>query len=656
MSGEPPPGPAAPDDQLFRALLESAPDAMVIVDLAGTIRLVNAQTERMFGYDRSELLGQPVEKLVPHRYRGAHGLHRQGYAHDPKIRRMGSGLALYGLRKDQTEFPVEISLSPLQSPRGDLVSSSIRDITDRKQAEAAARLASDRLLSAIESIQDGVALYDAKDELVLCNSTLRQLFAGAVSGPIVGRKHAELFDAAIALPLLDLGAETLDDFRKRLAAYHADPLGTVDLKTRSGRTLRMTDRRTLEGGVVSTIWDVTDDVALVAERRRAQELAEAASAAKSEFLSSMSHELRTPLNSILGFAQLLQIDKKNPLTGGQHAKLEHVVKGGEHLLHLIDDILDLSHIEAGRVMVSAEPVDVEGVLGEVKIALDPMAARAGISVRIEPGASGQVVADRTRFSQILINFGSNAIKYGKPGGRATLAVSSPAPRIIRVSMKDDGIGIPLDKHDRIFQPFQRAGQETGPIQGTGIGLSITKRLAELMGGTVGFESTQDQGSTFWVDLPEHRVDTGAPAPSPAEHTATSSLRHAEGRRYTIVYIEDNPSNIAFMQSLIDELERVDLVTAPTAEVGIEIVRARVPDVVIMDINLPGMSGYEATAKLRSWPETKHLPVIALTAAAMLDDRKRAADVGFYRYLTKPVRVPDLLRTLEELFDRPATTA
>jgi PAS domain S-box-containing protein len=639
------------DADLFRQLIDSAPDAMVIVDQQGTILIVNAQTEKLFGYSRDELVGQPIEILVPKRSRTRHQTYRSAYSHAPKTRAMGSEIELHGLRKDGSEFPVEISLSPLETPGRVLISSAIRDVTDRKRAEATARLASDRLLSAVESIHGMLALYDDRDRLVLCNSACRSFLGRGVSGAISGRTYAEIIDGCLAAGVFELDGEPAEDFRSRCLRYHAEPVGTLDLRTRDGEYLRVTDRRTLEGGIVSTLWDVTDDVTRAAELRHARALAEAASSAKSEFLASMSHELRTPLNSILGFAQLLQRDKKAPLTDRQNDKLEHVLSGGEHLLRLIDDILDLSRIESGRVVVSIEPVGVSEVLAEVRTTLAPMANRASIILSIAPLEDPAVVvlADRTRFAQILINYGSNAVKYGKSGGRITLRVSARDDGFLRVEVEDDGIGIPAEKQDKIFEPFHRAGQEAGPIQGTGIGLAISKRLATLMGGRVGFVSTPGTGSRFWIELPAQTATAGVlPRKADAVRVHPTTVGADTGAAHTIVYIEDNPSNIAFMRELLGELENVELITVPTAEVGIELVRERRPKLVIMDINLPGMSGYEATAKLKEWPETREIPVVALTAAAMTTDRQRSATAGFHRYLTKPVRVQELMDTLEEL--------
>lgn len=638
-------------DQLFVQLLDAAPDAIVVVDAEGRMLFANSQTELLFDYAREELLGKDVELLVPERLRASHVRQRKGFVGTPHTRPMGTGLPLFGRKRDGREFPIEICLSPLHTQSGTLYSASIRDVSQRKQEELEVRRVQEHLLSAVESIQGAFAIFDSEDRLVMCNSAYRQVIGTTLTSSVVGCSFLELLDASVGAGIFE--AEASSELRSRWASYHRAPEGALDLRTSGGQHLQVVERRTPGGGVVTSIADVTDAVAHEDALRQAQALAERASAAKSEFLASMSHELRTPLNAVLGFAQLLQRDKKAPLSQRQQERVEHVVRGGEHLLRLIDDVLDLARIEAGGVLVSLERVDLTEVLSEIKATLDPMASRARILVAVGelPRDAAYVVADRTRLKQVLMNYGSNAIKYGRAGGTAEF-VASTRDGVVRISVIDDGTGIPLDKQSAIFQPFQRAGQEAGPIDGTGIGLVISKRLAELMGGAVGFESTEGRGSRFWIELRPPAEDQSGKAASGGEQESTTTvLAGAEGPRYVIVYVEDNPSNIAFMTDLLADFERVELITAPTAEIGIEVVRARTPDVVIMDINLPGMSGLEATRQLKSWPETRDIPIVALSAAAMIRDAARVAGAGFYRYLTKPVRVDELTATLEELFHR-----
>jgi PAS domain S-box-containing protein len=637
---------AASAENPYAQLLDAAPDAMLVVSPEGRILVANVQTEKLFGYAREELLGKELQRLIPDRFHLSHAAHVRRFSGNPSTRSMGSGLELWGRRRDGTEVPVEVSLSPVQWGSETAICAAIRDITDRRRIEATARLNADRLASAVETIEDAFALFDANDRLVLCNSVYRGML-GEATGPLLGKSYDELLDAWTR-DLWFATDEDRDVFRSERLAARMEPKGAFDVRTRDGRSLRVMDRRTREGGIVKTIWDLTSDVRIAEQLHQASLAVEAASAAKSDFLSSMSHELRTPLNAILGFAQLLSRDKKEPLSDRQRERATQILRGGEHLLRLIDDILDLAGIETGRVSVSREPVSIGEVLDEARVTLQPLAERTGVRLDIVAASERlpMVSADRTRFAQIVMNFGSNAIKYNRPGGSVTLSASKVNAAIVRINVKDSGFGIPLDKQSKLFQPFQRAGQETGPIEGTGIGLVISKRLAELMGGSVGFRSTPGVGSEFWVDLHAQQPPVVMDAPVASARDSRPRLQGRAGR--LVLYIEDNTANVTFMRDLLDDFDGIELAAVPTAEMGIQLARLRRPDVVIMDINLPGMSGLEALVVLKRDPGTAAIPVIALTAAASERDRQRGAEAGFYRYLTKPVKVDELVSALEVL--------
>jgi signal transduction histidine kinase/ActR/RegA family two-component response regulator len=522
------------------------------------------------------------------------------------------------------------------------VAAAVRDITDRRAVQRAATVAHDRLLSALESVQDALAIFDADDKLVLCNSVYRRGLP-SWTGPVVGVPFEALLDAEIAM--LDLGDETFEAHRARRIAYHHAPAGAIEVRSRDGRFWRIVDGVTPEGGRVKTIYDLSDDVQRQRELEQAKRHAEDANAAKTEFLRSMSHELRTPLNAVLGFTQLIQRDA----SVGERPKrlVEHVLKGGEHLLRLIDDVLDLARVEAGSIPLSLEPVAVREVLDEAASTLSAMAQRRGVTIQLDDdGQRWMVRADRTRLAQIVLNFGSNAIKYGKLEGRAILRARRVGEHV-RVSVSDDGPGIPKDRQDRLFQAFYRAGQETGPIEGTGIGLALTRRLAEMMDGRVGFESQEGKGSEFWVELPVPA--TGIASGEALERKADVDAAMTDA---TILYVEDNPANLAFMEEVMIDFPRVKLLTAPTGELGLDLAQTVVPNLVILDINLPGISGFEVLRQLRADERTRHIPVIALSASAMQRDVRRAEEAGFARYLTKPVKVDELLTTLSTLL-RPA---
>lgn len=628
------------------ALVEASPDGIVVCDPHGKIALVNREVERIFGYGSGELVGQPFEVLIPEESRSRHQHHVAAYARKPHTRAMGSKVELTGRHRDGSQVPVEVSLSPVVRERGTLIIAGIRDVSERRALIAESQRSASYLAAAIEAVQEAFLVYDEHDVLVMANSAARAAMGSVGDRPLVGRTFQELLGAALDAGIYDLGGEAVDTWRARRLAYWHQPRGAFEIRYTNGRYVRVLEHKTAFRGTVALIADLTDDLRYAAELDQARRQAESASAAKSEFLSTMSHELRTPLNAILGFSQLLERDRKQPLSEHQRERLGHVQRAADHLLRLIDDVLDLAKVEAGKVMVNLEPVALADVIAECRRLLEPIAARNGIEISLAPGLElfPRVYADRARTLQILMNLASNGLKYGTTGGHLELLLEASDDHV-RLVVRDDGLGVLADKRDLLFQPFQRAGRESGPIEGTGIGLAISRQLTDLMHGTIGYVPREPAGSEFWVALPIYNRRTRNSSPPLARPSASD-------RPVCVVYVDDNPANIALMRDALGERHEIELLSAPTAELGIELVHAHQPALVIMDINLPGISGFEAARRLSMSPETAHIPVIGLSAAAYVRGAERGHHVGFRAFLGKPVDVEQLLSTIDSILKAP----
>ena len=648
---------------LQNAIFNSANFSSIATDENGVVQLFNVGAERMLGYLAVEVVNKitpvdisdPQELITRSIALGLEFATAIAPGFEALVFKASRGIEdiyeLTYIRKDNSRFPAMLSVTALRNDQEGIIGYLLigTDNTARKQAEDKLRWAEESFRLMVESVTDyAIVMLDPEGCVVSWNSGAERI-QGYRAEDIVGQHFSRFYLAEDVV-----NGKAQSDMEKVRANGRFEDEGWRVRKDGSSfwANVIYTAIRDQFGnlrGFAKLTRDQTENRQVESALIDAKSAAEKANRAKSDFLSSMSHELRSPLNAILGFAQLMESDSPSP-TPSQAANIKQILQGGWYLLDLIDEILDLAVIESGRLALSLESVSISEVMIECQAMIEPQAQKRGIRMTFPQRSFDNFVkVDRTRFKQVLINLLSNAIKYNRTDGTVVVACATIAPERIRISVTDTGVGLSAEKQAQMFQSFNRLGQEAGAEEGTGIGLVVTKRLVELMGGEIGVESTIGVGSVFWIEL------TAAASPQSVtgitESTPVVQVHvHNDVPLRTLLYVEDNQANLKLVEQLIARRPDMRLLSAADGHLGVEIARAFLPEVILMDINLPGISGIEAMQILHKDPLTAHIPVVALSANAIPHDIAKGLKAGFFRYLTKPIKVHEFLHTLDEALE------
>jgi len=600
--------------------------------------IANMDPSKFVGRTRFEVAGEEIISLSPRLWEK----HRQ----DLTSRRPFKNFTYPSSDRDGQRRYLQISGKPIFDEVGHFTGylGTGTDVTEMVEAEE--RLTT--LIAAIEQMPERIAIFDDEDRFLFTNQAYRDFNKDVFVTIQPGTKFEDHIRNVASKGGITEAVGREEAWINERMARHRNPTGPVETR-RTGDIWSQIQEHALPNGTILWSSDISERKRMEEDLRGAKANAEQANNAKSEFLSAMSHELRTPMNAILGFTQLLKLG--SPLDTKQADCVTHILNGGGHLLELIDQVLELHKIETGNTEFVRETVNVGELAKECLQFIEARAAENRIEVRNDTEQDTALFAhtDRTRLKQIILNLLSNAVKCNRADGEIVLACRRMPADVIRVSVTDTGIGIAANLQDDLFTPFERLGHERGNIEGTGIGLTITKRLVELLGAEIGFISEENAGSEFWVDLPPG--DNGENIAEfigfkvPSEQTMSPSSKAIapvpSGRR-TVLYIEDNAANLELMQMIIREEPGLELISAVDAYSGISRALESRPDLILMDINLPDISGIDAMEKLKEHRETAAIPVIAVSAAAMPHEIERALDAGFQTYLTKPINVNEVL--------------